>query len=182
MFTCLLVFCHLMTNMTWLSWIDKNYMCTTRSSPLANQFHTEMNACFAFTWYCHKIWVLVLRLHDMVAKFAQSEFSLWYNNQGDLMLVCLTLMWHFVVVSCKQIRTCIIKGFLQCCGSDCVVFVFSPVEQSLEAIWWNIKHYIHWFAKECIVIHSSCFPELHFLEQSTASKWAIEMLSMFNFT
>lgn len=182
MFTCLLVFCHLMTNMTWLSWIDKNYMCTTRSSPLANQFHTEMNACFAFTWYCHKIWVLVLRLHDMVAKFVQSEFSLWYNNQGDLMLVCLTLMWHFVVVSCKQIRPCIIKGFLQCCGSDCVVFVFSPVEQSLEAIWWYKKHYIHWFAKEALLYIGPVFLNCTSWSSQQKVSGPFKMLSIFNFT
>ena len=111
MFPCLHVFCHLMTNMTRLSWIDKNYVCTTRSSPPANQFHIKISDCFVFTWYHRKIWVLFLCLHETVAKLVQSEFSFWYNNRGELMLVWFALTWHiFVMVSCKQIH--IIKGFL----------------------------------------------------------------------
>ena len=40
-----------MTNMTTPSWIDENYVCTTRSSLQADWFHTETSGRFAFTWY-----------------------------------------------------------------------------------------------------------------------------------
>ena len=48
--------------------------------------------------------VVVLRLHDTVARFLTGvKFSPRYNNPVELTPGWLTLAWHFVVVSCKQI-------------------------------------------------------------------------------
>ena len=50
--------------------------------------------------------VVVLRLHDTVAKFRTGvKFSLRYNNRGELTPVWLVPVWHFVVVSCRQIQS-----------------------------------------------------------------------------
>ena len=51
-------------------------------------------------------WVVVSCVHDTVVKFCTGvKFLLLYNNRDELTLVWLTLAWHFVVVSCKQIQS-----------------------------------------------------------------------------
>ena len=42
-------FCRSMTNTTTPSWINRSYACTTSSSLLADQFHTEARSRYAFT-------------------------------------------------------------------------------------------------------------------------------------
>ena len=64
-----------------------NYVCTTRSSLPADQFHTETSGRFAFTWYRCKI------LH--LSEILSMVLHLGWSHDG--------VTWHFVVVSCKQI-------------------------------------------------------------------------------
>ena len=48
--------------------------------------------------------VVVLRLHDTVARFHSGvKFSSWYNNRSELTTGWLAPAWHFVVGSCKRI-------------------------------------------------------------------------------
>ena len=50
--------------------------------------------------------VVVSRLHDTAARFRTGvKFSPWYKNRGELTPGWFAPAWHFVVVSCKKIKS-----------------------------------------------------------------------------
>ena len=140
-------------------------------------------------------WVLVLCLHDTIAKFECSfcvymiRLQNWcrVNFCSDTTTAVNSCWcdshWRDIFLWwCHVNKYILSKDFSSVVVLNCVVFVFSPVEQSLEAIWWYKKHHIHWFAKEALLYIGPVFLNCTSWSSQQKVSGPFKMLSIFNFT